>query len=91
MLAISKGHASSSANVLWHVLGAKTLKLIHQNVDVEAVRDEILRRVRFAGRQSTVAGEREVRRALRQRLLEYRLHQDAELFERAYGYIRQYY
>ena len=50
--------------------------------------DEI---VRFDGWQSTHAGEREVKLALRKTLFKYRLHQDQELFERAYGYIREYY
>lgn len=53
--------------------------------------DEIVRHVRFEGWQTTHAGEREVRRALRKTLFKYRLHQDQELFDRAYGYIRQYY
>ena len=53
--------------------------------------DEIVRHVRFAGWQSTHAGEREVKQALRKTLFKYRLHQDRELFDRAYGYIRQYY
>ena len=41
--------------------------------------------------QSTHAGEREVKLALRKTLFKYRLHQDQELFGRAYGYIREYY
>ena len=53
--------------------------------------DEIVRQVRFDGWQATHAGEREVRKALRQTLFKYKLHQDTELFERAYGYIREYY
>jgi len=53
--------------------------------------DEIVRLVRFPGWQQTAAGEREVKKALRKSLLKYQLHQDVELFERAYGYIRQYY
>lgn len=53
--------------------------------------DEIVRAVRFDGWQATHAGEREVKRALRQTLFKFKLHQDAELFERAYGYIREYY
>jgi len=53
--------------------------------------DEIVRRVRFVGWQDTHAGEREIKRALRKTLFKYRLHQDQELFERAYGYIREYY
>jgi type I restriction enzyme R subunit len=53
--------------------------------------DEIVRLVRFPGWQTTAGGEREVKKALRKSLLKYQLDQDAELFERAYGYIRQYY
>jgi type I restriction enzyme R subunit len=47
--------------------------------------------VRFDGWQTTHAGEREVRNALRKTLFKYKLHQDQELFDRAYGYIRTYY
>lgn len=53
--------------------------------------DEIVRHVRFEGWQTTHAGEREVKQALRKTLFKYRLHQDQDLFDRAYGYIRQYY
>ncbi|PWB82027.1 MAG: DEAD/DEAH box helicase, partial [Candidatus Methylomirabilota bacterium] len=53
--------------------------------------DEIVRFVRFDGWQNTHAGEREVKMALRKTLFKYRLHQDQDLFDRAYGYIRQYY
>jgi type I restriction enzyme, R subunit len=53
--------------------------------------DEIVRYVRFDGWQNTHAGEREVKNALRKTLFKYKLHQDQDLFERAYGYIREYY
>jgi type I restriction enzyme R subunit len=53
--------------------------------------DEIVRLVRFPGWQQTAAGEREVKKALRKSLLKYQLHHDTELFEQAYGYVRQYY
>ena len=53
--------------------------------------DEIVRLVRFPGWQGTLAGEREVKKALRKTLFNYRLHQDDELFEKAFNYIRQYY
>ncbi len=53
--------------------------------------DEIVRLVRFPGWQHTSAGEREVRQALRKTLFKYQLHQDNDLFEKAYGYICQYY
>jgi len=53
--------------------------------------DEIVRLVRFPGWQQTSAGEREVQKALRKTLLKYHLHKDQDLFDRAYGYIKQYY
>ncbi|MTF12119.1 HsdR family type I site-specific deoxyribonuclease [Raoultella ornithinolytica] len=53
--------------------------------------DEIVRLVRFPGWQTTLAGEREVKKALRKALFKYKLHADDELFEKAYSYIRQYY
>ena len=53
--------------------------------------DEIVRLARFDGWQNTHAGEREVKKALRKTLFKYKLHQDQELFDKAYGYIRQYY
>lgn len=53
--------------------------------------DEIVRLVRFDGWQATLAGEREVKKALRKTLFKYKLHQEDELFERAFQYIRQYY
>lgn len=53
--------------------------------------DEIVRLIRFDGWQNTHAGERAVKNALRKTLFKYKLHQDQDLFDRAYGYIRQYY
>jgi len=53
--------------------------------------DAIVKQVRFDGWQTTTQGEREVQQALRRALLKYKLHTDQELFDRAYGYIRQYY
>src|SRR3954465_1923359 len=53
--------------------------------------DEIVRYVRFAGCQKTPPARRREKTALRKTLFKYKLHQDQELFERAYGYIRQYY
>jgi type I restriction enzyme R subunit len=38
-----------------------------------------------------MAGEREVKKALRKALFKYKLHTDEDLFERAFVYIRQYY
>jgi type I restriction enzyme R subunit len=53
--------------------------------------DDIVRKVRFPGWQTTTQGEREVQKALRRTLLKYKLHNDHDLFDRAYGYIVQYY
>ena len=53
--------------------------------------DEIVRHVRFPGWQTTSEGEREVRKALRRTLFDFKLHQDAELFDKAYGYVKEYY
>ena len=53
--------------------------------------DEIVRLVRFPGWQTTKGGEREVQKALRKTLFKYKLHKEQELFDKAYGYIRQYY
>jgi type I restriction enzyme, R subunit len=53
--------------------------------------DDIVRKIRFEGWQATDGGKREVRRALRRTLAKYKLHQDIELFEKAYGYVREYY
>jgi type I restriction enzyme R subunit len=70
------------------------IKSRHTHVIVERIVtdiDSIVRQVRFDGWQSTVQGEREVKQALRRALLKYKLHTDQDLFDRAYGYIRQYY
>ncbi|HEV2860527.1 MAG TPA: HsdR family type I site-specific deoxyribonuclease [Pyrinomonadaceae bacterium] len=53
--------------------------------------DGIVRAVRYPGWQQTTGGEREVQKALRRTLLKYKLHHEQELFDRAYGYIKQYY
>lgn len=53
--------------------------------------DEIVRLVRFPGWQSTKAGEREVQKALRKVIyVKYKI-KDQDLFDKAFGYIRQYY
>ncbi len=53
--------------------------------------DEIVKKVRFPAWQQTGQGERLVQKELRRTLLKYKLHTDQELFDKAYGYIRQYY
>jgi len=53
--------------------------------------DKIVNIVRFPGWQTTSSGEREVQQSLRKQLLKYKLHKDQVLFDRAYGYIKEYY
>jgi type I restriction enzyme R subunit len=53
--------------------------------------DGIVRQIRFDGWQDTTSGEREVQKALRLALRKYKLHTDQDLFDKAYGYIREYY
>jgi type I restriction enzyme R subunit len=53
--------------------------------------DDIVKKVRFPDRQHTTQGERLVQKELRRTLLKYKLHTDHELFDKAYGYIQQYY
>ena len=43
------------------------------------------------GRCGCSAGEREVRKAPRKTLFKYKLHQEQELSDKAYGYVKQYY
>ena len=84
---IGRGKAALT-ELFEEVKNGETPIMVHRVVDDI---DEIVRAVRFDGWQATHAGEREVKKALRQTLFKYKLHQVAELFERAYGYIREYY
>lgn len=53
--------------------------------------DDIVRLVRFPGWQNTKAGEREVQKALRKVIYVKYQVKDQDLFDKAFGYIRQYY
>lgn len=53
--------------------------------------DAIVKEVRFPDWQNTSGGQREVQKALRAALRKFQLHTDQELFDKAYGYIREYY
>ncbi len=53
--------------------------------------DKIVRATRFDGWQNTHTGQKEIQKALRQTLFKYQLHKEPELFEKAYGYIREHY
>jgi type I restriction enzyme R subunit len=72
----------------------ESTKTPHKPVIVErmvADIDSIVEKVRFPEWQHTDEGERMVKQALCKTLLNYKLHKDQYLFEKAYGYIKQYY
>lgn len=53
--------------------------------------DKIVKVTRFDGWQSTHTGQKDIQKVLRQTLFKYKLHKEQELFEKAYGYIREHY
>ena len=53
--------------------------------------DEVVRAVRFEGWQSTIRGDQEVRQALRKTLYVQFKIRDNDVFEKALGYVREYY
>ncbi len=53
--------------------------------------DKIVRATRFPGWQETHAGTQEVKKVLRQTMFKYKVHQEQELFEKAYAYIHVHY
>lgn len=84
----NEGGKAALTELFMEVQTTNTPKMVERIVnDI----DEIVRFVRFPGWQQTSAGEREVKQALRKTLFKYQLHQDRDLFDKAYGYIRQYY
>ena len=53
--------------------------------------DEVVRAVRFDGWQATIGGDQLVRKALRQVLyVDFKIR-DNDVFEKALGYVREYY
>ncbi len=53
--------------------------------------DKIVRATRFEGWQSSLTGQKEIQKVLRQTLFKYKLHKEQELFDKAYDYIREHY
>jgi type I restriction enzyme R subunit len=53
--------------------------------------DKIVKATRFEGWQENYGGQRDIQKVLRQTLFKYKLHKEQELFEKAYGYIREHY
>lgn len=84
--------ALAALTELFNEVKSKNTHVIVERIvaDIDDI-DGIVRQVRFDGWQTTTQGEREVQQDLRRSLLKYKLHTDQELFDKAYGYIRQYY
>ena len=53
--------------------------------------DKIVRATRFEGWQSSLTGQKEIQKVLRQTLFKYQLHKEQKLFDKAYDYIREHY
>lgn len=84
-----KDKALSALSELFNEVKSRNTHVIVERIVADI--DGIVRQVRFDGWQTTSSGEREVKQALRSCLRKYKLHTDQDLFEKAYGYIRQYY
>ena len=85
----AKDQALTALTDLFNEVKTKNTHVIVERIVADI--DAIVKQVRFDGWQTTTQGEREVQQALRRALLKYKLHTDQELFDKAYGYIRQYY
>lgn len=85
----AKDQALTALTELFNEVKTKNTHVIVERIVADI--DAIVKQVSFDGWQTTSQGEREVQQALRRALLKYKLHTDQELFEKAYGYIRQYY
>ena len=84
-----KDKALSALTELFNEVKSKHTHVIVERMVVDI--DSIVKQIRFDGWQTTSSGEREVKQALRAALRKVKLHADQDLFDKAYGYIRQYY
>lgn len=86
---VDQDHAKEALTELFNEVKGKNTQIIVERIVTDI--DDIVKKVRFPGWESTTQGQREVQKALRQTLLKYKLHTDQDLFDKAYAYIRQYY
>lgn len=84
-----KSRARAALTELFDALKGDETPIIVENV-VNQI-DEVVRAVRFDGWQSTIRGDQEVRQALRRTLYVQFKIRDNDVYERALGYIREYY
>lgn len=74
---------------LFEAVKTEETPIIVENVVHEI--DEVVRATRFTGWQGTHEGEREVQKALRRTLyIKFKIR-DADVFDKAYSYVREYY
>jgi type I restriction enzyme R subunit len=79
----------AALTVLFESLKTDETPVIVENV-VNRI-DEVVKAVRFEGWQSTIRGDQEVRKALRYTLYVQFKIRDNDVFEKALGYVREYY
>ncbi|MBM4431016.1 MAG: type I restriction endonuclease subunit R, partial [Chloroflexi bacterium] len=84
-----RDRAKEALTELFNEAKSKNTHIIVERIVADI--DDIVKRVRFPDWQHTSQGERLVQKELRKALLKYKLHTDQELFDKAYGYIKQYY
>lgn len=84
-----KDKALSALTELFNAVKSKHTHVIVERMVADI--DSIVKQIRFDGWQTASAGEHEVKQALRSALRKVHLHTDQDLFDKAYGYIRQYY
>lgn len=84
-----RDRAKEALTELFNEAKSKNTHIIVERIVTDI--DDIVKKVRFPDWQRTTQGERLVQKELRKTLLKYKLHTDQELFDRAYGYIKQYY
>lgn len=78
----------TSLTELFNNVKNKSTPVIVERIVTEI--DEIVKIVRFPGWQNTIQGRNDVTKALKSIFIKKRLF-DTELFEKAYGYVEQYY
>ena len=83
-----RDRAKEALTELFNEAKSKNTHIIVERIVADI--DDIVKKVRFPDWQHTSQGERLVQKELRRTLLKYKLHTDQELFDKAYGYIRQY-
>ena len=86
---VVQGRGRAALTDLFNEIKDKKTPIIVERVVSDI--DDIVQKVRFENWQKTEAGEREVKQALRRTLLKYKLHNEQNIFDRAYEYIFQYY